>query len=107
MTIYGQTEDIIVRKLTEEDAEKYLELMAECGTAVDYTVDEIKLVLRRRERNGNIQAVITSADGNTIYGFCGILHTPIQAPQIRISFFKKYSNEEYNRQVKTIMESLK
>ena len=106
MTIYGQTKDIIVRKLTDEDAEKYLELMLEHGTAADYTVDEIKLVLARRNEQGTTQAVITSADGNIVYGFCGILHTPVGEPQIRVTFFKKYNNEEYNRQAKAVMESL-
>ena len=74
MKIYGQTDKIIVREMTENDCGRFLELMTEHGTNEDFTVEDIKVVWEFRNKKGDIQCTVTSVDGTTIYGFGGIVH---------------------------------
>lgn len=74
MTIYGQTDEIIVKEMTEDDCGKFLELMTERGTNEDFTVEDIKVLQGFHKKKGDIQCVITSIDGYTVYGLREIVH---------------------------------
>ena len=101
MKIYGQTEEIIVREMTENDCEKFLELMTERGTNEDFTVEDIRVLWEFRKEKGNVQCTITSVDGKTIYGFCGIVHK-----EQSVSLFNEYSGKGYEEQAQKIIERL-
>ena len=101
MKIYGQTEEIIVREMIENDCGKFLELMTERGTNEDFTVEDIKVVWEFRKKKGDIQCTVTSIDGKTIYGFCGIVHK-----ERSVTLFDEYSGKGYEEQVQTIIERL-
>ena len=102
MKIYGQTDEIIVREMVEDDCEKFLELMTERGTNEDFTVEDIKVVWKFRKRKGDIQCTVTSVDSGTIYGFGGIVHK-----ESSVSLFSEYSDKGYEEQVQKIIERLK
>ena len=102
MKIYGQTEEIIVREMTESDCGKFLELMTEHGTNEDFTVEDIKVVWEFRKKKGDIQCTITSVDGNTIYGFCGLVHK-----ERSVTLFAEYSGKGYEEQAQAVIERLK
>ena len=102
MKIYGQTDTIIVREMTENDCGRFLELMTEHGTNEDFTVEDIKVVWEFRNKKGDIQCTVTSMDGRTIYGFCGIVHK-----EQSVSLFAEYSGKGYEEQVQAIIERLK
>ena len=102
MKIYVQTEEIIVREMTENDCWKFLELMTERGTNEDFTVEDIKVVWKFRKKKGDVQCTVTSIDGKTIYGFCGIVHK-----ERSVSLFAEYSGYCYEEQVQAIIERLK
>ncbi|MBQ2665008.1 MAG: hypothetical protein IJG16_12800 [Clostridia bacterium] len=102
MKIYVQTEEIIVREMTENDCWKFLELMTERGTNEDFTVEDIKVVWKFRKKKGDVQCTVTSIDGKTIYGFCGIVHK-----ERSVSLFAEYSGNCYEEQVQAIIERLK
>ena len=102
MKIYGQTEEIIVREMTENDCGKFLELMTERRTNEDFTVEDIKVVWGFRKKKGDTQCTITSIDGKTIYGFCGIVHK-----EQSVCFFAEYSDKGYEEQAQAIIERLK
>ena len=102
MKIYGQTNEIIVREMTESDCGKFLELMTEHGINVDFTVEDIKVVWKFRKKKGDIQCTVTSIDGETIYGFCGIVHK-----ERSVTLFAEYSGKGYEEQAQAIIEHLK
>ena len=102
MKIYGQTETIIVREMTENDCGKFLELMTERGTNEDFTIEDIRVLWGFRKKKGDIQCTVTSIDGNTVYGFCGIVHS-----ELSVNIFNKYSGKGYEEQARTIIERLK
>ena len=102
MKIYGQTDEIIVREMTENDWEKFLELMTERSTNEDFTVEDIKVVWEFRKKKGDIQCTVTSIDGETIYGFGGVIHK-----EQSVSIFAEYSGKGYEEQVRAIVEHLK
>ena len=101
MKIYGQTEEIIVREMIENDCGKFLELMKEHGTNEDFTVEDIRVLWEFRKKKGDIQCTVTSIDGKTIYGFCGIVHK-----ERSVTLFDEYSGKGYEEQVQTIIERL-
>lgn len=102
MKIYGQTDEIIVREMTESDCGKFLELMTEHGTNEDFTVEDIKVVWEFRKKKGDIQCTITSIDGEKIYGFGGIVHK-----ERSVSLFSEYNSKGYEEQAQAIIEHLK
>ena len=102
MKIYGQTDEIIVREMTENDCGKFLELMTERGTNENFTVEDVKVVWSFRNKKGDIQCTITSVDVETVYGFGGVIHK-----EQSISLFAKYSGKGYEEQARTIVERLK
>ena len=99
MKIYGQTDKIIVREMTENDCEKFLELMTERGTNEDFTVEDIKVVWGFRKKKGDIQCTVTSIDGETIYGFCGVVHQ-----EKGVSLFDEYRGKGYEEQARKIVD---
>lgn len=105
MKIYGQTDELIVREMIKRDLTDFLKIMEEHGNNEDFTVDDIYNLWKFRKQKGDIQCTIVNRYGDTVYGFCGILHSQADNPQIRISFFDKYHRNEYEIQAKTIMES--
>lgn len=102
MKVYGQTQEIIVREMTENDCGKFLELMTEHGTNEDFTVEDIKVVWEFRKKKGDIQCTVTSVGGETIYGFCGIVHK-----ERSVSLLAEYSGKGYEEQAQAIIEGLK
>ena len=102
MKIYGQTDKIIIREMTENDCGKFLELMTERGTNEDFTVEDIRVVWEFRKKKGDIQCTVTSVDGKTIYGFCGIVHK-----ELSVTLFAEYSGKGYEEQARAIVERLK
>lgn len=103
MKIYGQADDIIVREMTEDDMEQFYRFMKENNVDEGFSVKEIGIVYRRRKLKGDLQCCITSKDGNTVYGFCGIYSAPSNTKAMRIDFFKKYRKESYRQQAKEIL----
>ena len=102
MKIYGQTDTLIVREMTENDCGKFLELMTERGTNENFTVEDIRVVWEFRKKKGDIQCTVTSVDGKTIYGFCGIVHK-----ERSVSLFSEYIGKGYEEQAQAIIERLK
>ena len=102
MKIYGHTKEIIVREMTENDCGKFLELMTEHGTNEDFTVEDIKVVWEFRNKKGDIQCTVTSVDGETVCGFCGIVHK-----ERSVSLFAEYIGKGYGEQAQAIIERLK
>lgn len=102
MKIYGQTGEIIVREMSEDDCGKFLELMTEHVTNEDFTIEDIRVLWKFRKQKGDIQCTITSIDGKTIYGFCGIVHK-----ERSVSLFAEYSGTGYEEQAQEIIERLK
>lgn len=102
MKLYGQTQEIIVREMTEKDCGKFLELMTERGTNEDFTVEDIRVLWEFRKKKGDIQCTVTSIDGKTIYGFGGIVQSELCA-----DIFSKYSGKDYEEQARAIIERLK
>ena len=102
MKIYGQTNEIIVRGMVEDDCGRFLKLMTERGTNEDFTVEDIKVVWKFRKKKGDIQCTVTSIDGNTIYGFCGIVHK-----EQSVNLLSEYSGKGYEEQACEIIERLK
>ena len=102
MKIYGQTEEIIVREMTENDCGKFLDRMTERGTNEDFTVEDIKVVWGFRKKKGDIQCTITSIDDKIIYGFGGIVHK-----EQSVNLFSEYSGKGYEEQARKIVERLK
>lgn len=103
MKIYGQTDDIIVREMTEDDCGKFLKMMMEHGTNEDFTVEDIRVLWKFRKEKGDLQCAVTSTDGQTVYRFCGILGIKLGKPEICVDIFNKYINMNYEEQVKAIM----
>ncbi|MBQ2669581.1 MAG: hypothetical protein IJG06_02265 [Clostridia bacterium] len=102
MKIYGQMDEIIIREMNENDCGKFLELMTERGTNEDCTVEDVKVVWSFRNKKGDIQCTITSIDGETVYGFGGVIHK-----EQSISLFAEYSGKGYEEQARAIIERLK
>lgn len=102
MEIYGQTETIIVREMTENDCGRFLEIMMEHGTNEDFTIEDIRVLWKFRKQKGDIQCTVTSIDGKTIYGFCGIVHSELCA-----EIFSEYSGNGYEKQARAIIQYLK
>lgn len=102
MKIYGQTDELLVKEMTENDFGKFLELMTERGTNEDFTVEDIKVVWEFRKKKGDIQCTVTSIDGETIYGFGGVIHK-----EQSVTLFAEYSGKGYEEQAQAIIERLK
>ena len=102
MKIYGQTDEIVVRGMTADDFGKFLELMTEHGKEEDFTVEDIKVVWEFRKKKGDIQCVITSVDGDMVYGFGGIVHS-----ELSVDLFREYIGKGYEEQAWSIIEHLK
>ena len=104
MKIYGQTKEIIVREMTENDCGKFLDLMTEHGTNEDFTVEDIKVVWEFRKKKGDIQCTVTSIDGKTIYGFCGILYSH-KDKTVHADVLAVYKDNGYEEQAKQLLQS--
>lgn len=102
MKIYGQTDEVIVREMVEDDCGKFLELMTEHGTNEDFTVEDIRVLWEFRKEKGDLQCTITSADGVAVYGFCGIREVKKGRSEIRISFFEQYADNRYEQSIRHI-----
>ena len=98
MKIYGKTDEIVVREMVGSDCEKLLELMTEHGKNEDFTVRDIEVLWEFRKQKGDIQCTVTSADGDIIYGFGGIIHS-----KLGVDLFKAY--DEYTEQASEIITS--
>lgn len=106
MKIYGQTGEIVVREMIEDDCGKFFELMIEHGTNEDFTVEDIRLLWEFREEKGDLQCTITSSDGVTVCGFCGILGIKTGKANMYVSVFNKYINMGYENKAKEFMSIL-
>lgn len=104
MKIYGQSDELIVRKMTKNDLVSFLAIMEEHGTKEDFTVEDIRNLWKFRNQKGDLQCTVTSIDGNVIYGFCGVLRLKTDNPKIYINFFSEYYSSVYKEQTKVIME---
>ena len=102
MKIYGQTDEIIVREMVEDDCKKFLELMNEHGTNEDFTVEDICVLWEFRNKKGDIQCTITSIDGATVYGFCGILYSH-NDKTVHADVLAAYKDKGYEEQAKQLL----
>lgn len=101
MKIYGQTDEIVVREMTENDCGQYLKLMTQLGMNEDFTIADIQVLWEYRKEHGDVQCTITSIDGKTIYGFCGIVHS-----KLCTDIFDEYSGRGHDKQARGIIEHL-